>query len=88
MVMSCISEGNHDTRENIYFAGQWQTLLQHNLVSYSHCHERGLDTLTIRLHFRDYQTVLEGGGGGVLDRYKKRSYQLNLRSWNRGAKPG
>ena len=65
-LVSCISEGNHDTRENTYLAGQWQTLLQHNLVSYSHCHERELDTLTIRLHFRNYQTVLEGG---FLDRY-------------------
>jgi hypothetical protein len=49
--VSFTSEGNHDTRENTYFVGQWHTLLQHNMVSDSHCHKRGLDTLTIRLHY-------------------------------------
>jgi len=88
-VVSCISEGNHDTRENTYFAGQWQTLLQHNLVSYSHCHERELNTLTIRLHYRDYQTYRGFfWRGDVLDRYRKK---VNSETLGRGIvaqKPG
>lgn len=74
LVVSCTSKGNHDTRENTYFVGQWQTILHHILVWYLHGHARGLNTLTILLNYCDYHTYRGfylGKEGGVLDRYRK-----------------